>query len=225
MNKLTSEQVLKAIEPKSDQLNADDLVGGPITVTIKDVRGGDQQQPIVLLIDGGHRPYKPSKTMTRVIVQLFGADPKGWIGQGLRLYRDPKVKWAGVEVGGIRISGATIANAVELMVTLSKSKREAIRIEPITITSDLNERIGKAVTALAGADEKQAGKYWEAIKRDLLPGASVEQRQILYTAMIGKLTDQTEIPAMADEARDAGCNADDIDAVADQRWQELKGGE
>ena len=48
------------IQAKSDQLNADDLIGGPITARITNVRvtGGDQQ-PVTVELDGGHKPWKP----------------------------------------------------------------------------------------------------------------------------------------------------------------------
>lgn len=218
--------VLKAIEPKSDQLNADDLIAGPIDVTIKEVRGGSTEQPIALVIDGGHKPYKPSKGMTRVIVKVLGADPRGWVGHCLRLYNDPSVKWAGVAVGGIRISHMSgIERPIEIMLTVSRSKREAYRIEPLEIKDDTNERIHKAITALATADSIKVEKFWTAIKRDLLPKASQEQKQILYTSVISKQTEASAIQGLVNEAINAGCNADDMDGAGDARLQELEGGE
>lgn len=187
---MTPEQVLKAIEPKSDQLNADDLIGCSVVVTIKEVRRGDEQQKIVLIIDGGLRPYKPSKSMARVIVQLFGADPIKWVGQSLELYRDPTVKWAGVAVGGIRISGATIERDTELMVTISKTKREAIKIKAIKVANDPSERIEKAIVALRSAvDLETLGKYWASIERDLLPVATPEQTSKLSETYEQRLKD------------------------------------
>lgn len=220
---MNSDDVMKAIEPKSDQLNADDLIGGPIDVTIKEVRRGNTEQPIVLVIDGGHKPYKPSKGMTRVIVRLLGKDPKGWVGHSLRLYNDPSVKWAGVAVGGIRISHMTgLDNAVELMLTVSRGKREGYRVEPLQVKDDINERINKAIVALGSADSTQVEKYWAAIKRDLLPSATKQQTQILYCALIGKQVIQNDIAVLVDEAIDAGCEKEVMDSVGNERFQELK---
>jgi len=46
---------------KSDQLNADDLIGRPLTVTVtKVVATGDAEQPISIHYDGDDgKPYKP----------------------------------------------------------------------------------------------------------------------------------------------------------------------
>ena len=40
------------IAPKSDQLNADDLIAGNITVKIMGVRRGSRDQPVIIDIDG-----------------------------------------------------------------------------------------------------------------------------------------------------------------------------
>ena len=108
---------------KSDQLNADDLIAGPITVRITNVRvtGGDQQ-PVTVELDGGHRPWKPCKTTMRVLAGLWGPRAGEWVGRMVRLYRDPAVKYGGVEVGGIRISGMSHIDKPKVL-TLSSSKK------------------------------------------------------------------------------------------------------
>jgi hypothetical protein len=41
------------IVPKSDQINADDLISGPMTVTIKDVQiTGGTEQPVSIALEG-----------------------------------------------------------------------------------------------------------------------------------------------------------------------------
>lgn len=95
-----------AIVPKTDQLNGDSLIAGPITVTITgvDIRSGTEQ-PVSIHYQGGEgKPWKPCKSMCRVLVAAWGADAKAYVGRSVTLYRDPAVKWAGMEVGGIRIS-------------------------------------------------------------------------------------------------------------------------
>ncbi|MGE0853321.1 MAG: hypothetical protein AB7O44_27540 [Hyphomicrobiaceae bacterium] len=94
------------IVPKSDQLNADDLISGPRTVTITAVSIRDAaEQPVSISYEGdGGKPYKPCKSMCRVMVYAWGKDAKTYVGRSMTLYRDPKVKWGGLEVGGIRIS-------------------------------------------------------------------------------------------------------------------------
>ena len=54
--------VSAAIVAKSDQLNAIDLVGRDVTVTIVDVKPGPADQPVHIITDayGTGRPWKPS---------------------------------------------------------------------------------------------------------------------------------------------------------------------
>lgn len=92
---------------KSDQLNAADLIGAPITITITKVtRETSAEQRFVFHYENdGGRPFKASKTALRQIKGVWGASVvDGWKGRKLTLYNDPRVKWAGTEVGGIRVS-------------------------------------------------------------------------------------------------------------------------
>lgn len=94
------------IIPKSDQLNADDLIGGHLTVRITKVaRANTAEQPIAVSFDGdGGKPYFPCKSMRRVMVTVWGADAAAYAGLSMILYRDPEVTWGGMAMGGIRIS-------------------------------------------------------------------------------------------------------------------------
>jgi len=131
MSDPTKDELLKSIEPKSDQLNADDLVVGPITVTITKVSKGDKEQPIVVEL-AGHRPYKPCKTMRRVLIAALSDDPKAWIGKRMTLFCDPNVTWAGVKVGGIRISHLSgLKEPRTFMLTQAKGKKQDFAIHPL----------------------------------------------------------------------------------------------
>ena len=124
------------ITPKSDQLNADDLVGGAKTIRIRAVKGAtDEAQPISIYFDGDeNKPYKPCKSMRRLLVQLWGYESDDFVGRSITLYRDDTVKFAGVEVGGIRISHAShIDKPTKVLITTAKSKRRPITIEPLVI--------------------------------------------------------------------------------------------
>ena len=113
----------KTIEPKSDQMNADDLIGGPAVITITDVRGGDDIQPININYEGDNgKPYKPCKSMRRVLVKAWGTEGKSYVGKSMRLFCDPKVKFGGIEVGGIRISEMTDLPEASLTMALTVSK-------------------------------------------------------------------------------------------------------
>jgi hypothetical protein len=122
--------IAKSIVPKSDQLNAEDLLSGPITVTVTDVKEGTAEQPIAILIDGERQPYKPCKTMRKILVFCWTDQAANWIGKRMTLYADPDVKWAGVAVGGIRISHlSSIESQVMLMLSETKGKRKPIVVK------------------------------------------------------------------------------------------------
>ena len=97
------------IIPKSDQINADDLIGGPITVTITrvEIRPGTEQPVSIFFENDNGKPYKPCKSMARVMVHCWGPDANEYTGKSMTLYCDPKVLWGGMPVGGIRISHMT----------------------------------------------------------------------------------------------------------------------
>ena len=126
----------KTIIPKSDQLNADDLIAGAKIIKIRDIKGGsDEAQPVSIYFHGdNNKPFKPCKSVRRILVQLWGSDGLKYIGRRLTIFRDDSVKWAGVEIGGIRISHAShIENATRVLVTTAKNKRTPMTIEVLPL--------------------------------------------------------------------------------------------
>lgn len=119
------------IIPKSDQLNAEDFISGPLTFTIMDVAvNNTPEQPVSIKLAGGFRPWKPCKTMRRVLVLGWGADAEHYIGRSLTLYREPSVKWAGKPEGGIRIAAMSdIPRRIEVMLSEAKGKRTLQQID------------------------------------------------------------------------------------------------
>lgn len=125
--------MISVIAPRSDQINADDLISGDLTVTISDVQiKGGEEQPVSIKLEGMDRVYRPCKSMSRVLVQAWGADAKQYAGKSLTLYRDPKVKWGGMEVGGIRIRAMShIERELSLVLAESRAKRTPYRVKVI----------------------------------------------------------------------------------------------
>lgn len=122
------------IQPKSDQLNADDLLSGPrrIKITKVDVNPG-VEQPCTVHYEGENgRPYKPCKSMARVMVLVWGADSKAYAGKSMVLYHDPEVKWGGMKVGGIRISHMSdMKSNAPLMLTVTRGKKAPYAVKPL----------------------------------------------------------------------------------------------
>lgn len=121
------------IIPKSDQLNADDLIAGPRTIRITGISGGSAEQPVSVGYEGDNgRPYKPSKSMRRILVTLYGNDSAACIGKRITLYRDADIKFGGDAVGGIRISHASdIDRPLVMALTLKRGQRTQYRVEPL----------------------------------------------------------------------------------------------
>ena len=126
--------ISKAIEPKSDQLNASDLILGPQTFTIAKVEEGSSEQPVnIHLVELEKRPYRPSKTMLRVIGSQWGKITSSWSGRRLTLYRNPAVKWAGKEIGGIEVSHMSdIPKKFTITLPVSKGATAQYAVQPLT---------------------------------------------------------------------------------------------
>lgn len=122
------------IVPKSDQINADDLIAGPRTYTIEAVRiEPGTEQPVNIKLAGEQRAWRPCKSMSRVLVNGWGPDAKVYPGRSVTLYRDPKVKWGGMEVGGIRVSHMShIDREMLIQLTATKGKRAPHVVKPLT---------------------------------------------------------------------------------------------
>jgi hypothetical protein len=188
MSDPTPEQVRASIVPKSDQLNADDLLTGPVTVTITKVRKGDREQPIHIdLAEYKGKSYRPCKTMRRVLIAAFTDDPKNWVGQRMTLFCDPEVTWAGVKVGGIRISHLSgLEHPRTFMLTVGRGKRSEVTIRPLTagkppaLTPDEQEFVKVTTEAIAAADAKALAAIGKQLKDE--PAAVREALRPVYAA-------------------------------------------
>ena len=126
-----------AIIPKSDQISADDLLAGPLTICIARVEvRASPDQPVSVFYDGDDgRPWKPCKSMSRVLVAAWGSDAKVYVGRSVTLYRDPTVKWGGLAVGGIRVSHMSdIEREMVMALTETKGKRTPFKVKPLAST-------------------------------------------------------------------------------------------
>lgn len=128
----------QAIIPKADQISADDLLSGPLTIQITSVsiRPGTEQPVSINFADDGGRPWKPCKSMSRVLVAAWGPDANVYIGRSATLYRDPSVKWGGMEVGGIRVSHLSdIKSSMVLALTATKGSKKPFTVKPLVLTA------------------------------------------------------------------------------------------
>lgn len=126
--------LLPTIAPKSDQLNADDLIGRSMTIKVTSVKlSGAPDQPIAIHFEGDDgKPYMPCKSMRRVLVHVWGTDGNAYAGRRLALYRDDKVQFGGMAVGGIRISHMSdIDQDVTMALTATRANRKPFTVRPL----------------------------------------------------------------------------------------------
>lgn len=142
----------ESIAPKSDQLNAEDLLSGSRTVQVESVTKGTAEQPVnIHLVEFPGRPFKPSKTVRRILVAAWGAEAAQYTGRRMTLYRDPAVRFGGQDVGGIRVSHLShIDKRLTIALTVTRGRRAPYVVEPLpdgppTITDEQAEEISTAI--------------------------------------------------------------------------------
>jgi hypothetical protein len=131
-----SDDMTLTVIPKSDQLNADDLIGGPRTITITRMAiDPTSDQPVAVYFQGDNgKPYKACKSMRRVMIHAWGPDASKYAGQSMTIYRDPSVMFGGMQVGGIRISAMSgLDKPLTMALTATKAKRALYTVKPLVI--------------------------------------------------------------------------------------------
>lgn len=145
------------IQSKSDQINADDLIGGPRTITITGVSANESspEQPInIRFEDDDGKPFRPCKSMRRVMVAVWGADASKYVGRSMTLYRDPKVQFGGMQVGGIRISHMSHIDEKKTMaLTATRAKRAPYTVEPLRVEQQRDKAAEWADEQLAAIEQ------------------------------------------------------------------------
>lgn len=151
------------IQPKSDQINADDMISGPMTVTVDGVSISPRDdQPISIRLQGMTKVFRPCKSMSRVMVQAWGSDAAKYAGRSMTLYRDPKVKWGGLEVGGIRISHMSHIEApMQMMLTHTRSQRAPFKVSPLASAPEAPKEPDNALELAQAAADKGTGAFRE----------------------------------------------------------------
>lgn len=161
------------IAPKSDQLNADDMMAGPVTVTIREVAKGSPEQPVdVRLVEFPGRAYRPSKSMRRVMVLAWGPDASAYAGRRLTLYRNPEITFGKDKVGGIEISHLShIDKPLTVALTATRGKRKNFTVNPLAL---VEKRNFLAEAELADGDPALLRALWTAAQKAGEPQAHLD---------------------------------------------------
>ncbi len=122
-------------EAKSDQLGGDDLIGGPRTITITGVTGAIEEgkKRAIIHFDGDNgKPFKPCKTMLRLMMAVWGTRARNYVGKSLTVYRDPDVTFGALATGGVRISHMShMESDTAVILTLKKGKKGVVKVKPL----------------------------------------------------------------------------------------------
>jgi hypothetical protein len=121
------------LETRSDQLNAVDLLPGPITVQVVSVKKvEDKKQPTHIEITGGYKTYKPCLGMRRILAAAWGLDGSAYVGRSMTLYRDPDIEYSNQATGGIRIAALSdIAKPLDIRLIESKRLPKNYKVDVI----------------------------------------------------------------------------------------------
>ena len=131
--------VSSAIQAKSDQLNFDDFGSHKRVIFITEVTVMNTEQPVsIFYTNHNGKPWKPSKGMLRLVCEAWGEESDNWIGKSIELCGDATVKWAGKEIGGIRISALSHIekSGLTAFITMSRGKRRKATIPLLVVEAD-----------------------------------------------------------------------------------------
>lgn len=161
------------LAPKSDQLDAVDLLSGPRVFTVTEVTRGSAEQPVQIHLAEFPRPWRPGVTMRRLIFKLWGGQGSEYAGRKVELFNDESVTFGSDRTGGIRIRAMSHIGSKPRTETLpiSRGKYGKFTVQPLVDTEptpdDLAEQV---VSALAAATTEDEVREWgnRAHARNLL---------------------------------------------------------
>jgi hypothetical protein len=130
--------IARTTEPDSAQLNFDDVASRDLTITITEVKQGPPDQPVELHnAEYPGRPYKPGKSMRRVLIAAWGTEASAYVGRRIALYGDPSITFGRDAVGGIRIRALShLDKPLTVALTVTRGRRAPFTVQPLTVDTD-----------------------------------------------------------------------------------------
>ena len=177
-------------EPRSDQWNADDFVGGPRTFTIAGVKPGAAEQKYdVELVEGEGRVWRPPLTVLRLLIAAWGDDATVWVGRRVTLYRDPSIKFGRDAVGGIRVSHLShIDKPLTVALTETRGKRAAHTVQPLVEAAKPAERkpgSGPTPADIAACTDIDTLREWWQAHPEHRPQIEARRAELTAAAVTG----------------------------------------
>lgn len=177
------------VQAKSDQLNADDLIGGPRTIRVRGVRAneGAPEQPVSIFYEGDDdKPYKPCKSMRRLLIAVWGNDAAQYVGRSMTVYRCPKVKFGGMAVGGIRISHAShIDGQMTVALMETKGKRAPHVVKPLQVDAPRQQQAAAGAATTDEPDETE--QYTRRGLAAIAKAATLDRMALIEQDIVGAM--------------------------------------
>lgn len=189
--------ILRAVvAPNSDQLNADDLTAGEITVRIVSVAmtkgtGKKGEQKTTITLDGGWKPWRPCKSMVRLMVGVWGEKWRtDWAGHTVVLFNDRAVTFGDKDnpVGGIRVRAMTgITQPTSVMLTTTRGAKKPYVVQPFVAAKPVREfdRWAVDVRGELGLDPAAVAEWYAASGKGDLTAAGRDVLGPLYAGLNG----------------------------------------
>lgn len=176
------------VVPKSDQLNAEQLLTSDMTITVTDVRvGGGADQPVSIHYQNDEgRPFKPCKTMRKLLIFAWGEDGRRWIGKSMTLFNEPSVKFGGEVVGGIRISHLSdIERDIAISLTSTKGKKAQHFVKRLVMAPAVT--LDEVLKAIASMGDKRTRDAAKNLAMQLVDENDVEAAQKAFNDRVAEL--------------------------------------
>lgn len=155
---IDDDDISDTLAAKSDQMNAVELIGGDITVTVDNaVKVPGKEQPVWIYFVGDYQPYKPCVGMRRLLAHFWGTRLSTWIGKKMTLYFEPTVIYGGKKTGGIRIKA--LSHIAKSDVVPVKETRTNIVEYKIDLLQDADTLAQKSQPSIADRVERAIAAY------------------------------------------------------------------
>lgn len=124
----------------ADQINVADLAAEGATFTVVAVsRGPSTEQPIdIHTAESPGKPWRPCKTMRRLLRDTWGIRTGVYAGRLVRLYVDPTVTYGKNKTGGIRVGAVShIEQKMELTYQVRRGVYQTFIVQPLELPHEL----------------------------------------------------------------------------------------
>lgn len=149
------------LAPKSDQLDAVDLLGSPPRIfTVESVSRGNAEQPVQVRLAEFPRVWRPGKSMRRVLAHCWGTDASQWAGRRVELFCDESVMFGGEPVGGTRISRLShIDGPKSVPIIIKKGRSGGYKVDPLPDAPQQPALTPDMIACCADVDQLKA--WWK----------------------------------------------------------------